>query len=65
MDTAQESAPSQCPVSRVRVDTLDAMQQVLRSKAVEENADVSADNYVCPNALAATNVRELDRKSVV
>lgn len=61
MDTAQESAPSQCPVSRVRVDTLDAMQQVLRSKAVEENADVSADNYVCPNALAATNVREFQQ----
>lgn len=61
MDTEQQSLPSQCPVSRVKIDTLDAMQQVLRSKAVEENADVSADNYICPNALAAINVREFQQ----
>jgi cytochrome P450 len=47
-----------CPVARVTVDTLRDIQTVLRSKAVEENADVSADNYVCPNALAEINVKE-------
>ncbi|NML91714.1 cytochrome P450 (plasmid) [Sphingobium sp. SJ10-10] len=61
MDTVPQAAKSQCPVSRVKIDTLDTMQQVLRSKAVEENADVSADNYVCPNALAAINVREFQQ----
>lgn len=57
MDTEQASQ-AQCPFSRVTVDTLDTMQQVLRSKAVEESADVSADNYACPNDLAAINVTE-------
>jgi cytochrome P450 len=61
MDTAQETPEAKCPVSRVRLDTMKAMQQVLRSKAVEENADVSADNYICPNALAAINVREFQQ----
>ena len=65
MDTAPQSGKTQCPISRVKVDTLDLMQQVLRSKAVEENADVSADNYVCPNALAATNVREFQQGNLV
>lgn len=61
MDTEQQSSASQCPVSRIKIDTLDAMQKVLRSKSVEENADVSADNYVCPNALAALNAREFQQ----
>lgn len=58
MKLAEQTTASGCPVSRVMIDRLDAMQQALRSKAVEENADVSADNYVCPNALAEINVRE-------
>jgi len=61
MDSEHHNPPSACPMSRVTVDTLDAMQQVLRSKAVEENADVSADNYMCPNALAAINVLEFQQ----
>ena len=61
MDLAQESYMSQCPISRVRIDTLDVMQKVLRSKGVEENADVSADNYICPNPLADMNVREFQQ----
>ena len=58
MDANPLSPDSRCPVSRVRIDTLDDMQKILRSKAVEENAHVSADNYICPNALAEINVRE-------
>ncbi len=61
MDMAEQVQGSRCPASRVRVDTLGALQQVLRSKAVEENADVSADNYMCPNALAEVNVREFQQ----
>lgn len=62
MDAEQRTGRApQCPVSRVQIDTLDDMQAVLRSKVVEENADVSADNYICPNALAETNVREFQQ----
>lgn len=61
MGIAEQTQTSRCPVSRVRIDTLKAMQQVLRSKAVEENANVSADNYICPNALAEINVREFQQ----
>lgn len=61
MDSEHEVSRSACPASRVMVDTLDAMQHVLRSKSVEENADVSADNYICPNPLAEINVREFQQ----
>lgn len=61
MNAPRQMQPSGCPVSRVRIDTLASLQQVLRSKAVEENADVSADNYMCPNALAELNVREFQQ----
>lgn len=47
----------QCPFSRVEIEKLDVMQKVLRSKAVEEDANVSADNYLSPDELGEINVR--------
>jgi len=47
----------QCPFSRVEIEKLDVLQKVLRSKAVEEDANVSADNYLCPDELGAINVK--------
>ena len=47
----------QCPYSRVEIEKLDILQKVLRSKAVEEDADVSADNYLSPDELGEINVR--------
>lgn len=56
---------SRCPASRVNVDTFSALQQVLRSKAIEENPHVSTGNYLCPNKLAQVNVDEFMEGSLV
>lgn len=47
----------QCPFSRIEIEKLDVLQKVLRSKAVEEDANVSADNYLHPDELGAINVK--------
>jgi len=53
----------QCPFSRVEIEKLDVLQKVLRSKAVEEDANVSADNYLCPDELGAINVKAFQEGS--
>ena len=58
MAVDQDGKAGGCPHARVSIDKLDDLQKVLRSKSVVEDANVSADNYICPNALAEINVKE-------
>ncbi len=57
MATERPAQASECPYSRVQIERLDVMQKVLRSKAVEEDANVSADNYIHPSDLGEITVR--------
>jgi hypothetical protein len=61
VDSEANASEGQCPISRVRIDTLDAMQAMMRSKAVVQDADVVTGNYMCPNSLAAVNADEFMR----
>lgn len=58
MDSEARGDKGGCPHARVRLDRLEEMQAILRLKPIEENADVSTDNYFEANELAEINVRE-------